>query len=156
MEKRIGVLITEAKAISELNAWGLLSVASSFCGDPKSCSQPLQHAMVLHFYSKKGGREGGRERRKKKEKKKREGKGKAGKGRNKGHGKNIHPHDVPSFLYLYPVPWLIQSFPVSNRESIYGRSVKLIFTWGHISLAVAFKALNVFLGLYKCNLLLNS
>ena len=30
-------------------------------------------------------------------------------------------------------------------------NVKLIFTRGHISLAVAFKGLNVILGLYKCN-----
>ena len=29
--------------------------------------------------------------------------------------------------------------------------VKLIFTGGHISLTVAFKELNVILGLYKCN-----
>ena len=33
----------------------------------------------------------------------------------------------------------------------YSRGVKLIFTGGHISLAVAFKGLNVILGLYKCN-----
>ena len=31
------------------------------------------------------------------------------------------------------------------------RGVKLIFTRGHISLVVAFKGLNVILGLYKCN-----
>ena len=31
------------------------------------------------------------------------------------------------------------------------RDVKLIFTGGHISLAIAFKELNVILGLYKCN-----
>ena len=35
--------------------------------------------------------------------------------------------------------------------STYGRGVKLIFTGGHISLMVAFKGLNVILGLYKCN-----
>ena len=34
---------------------------------------------------------------------------------------------------------------------IQGRGVKLIFTRGHISLAVAFKGPNVILGLYKCN-----
>ena len=33
----------------------------------------------------------------------------------------------------------------------YIRGVKLIFTGGHISLVVAFKGLNVILGLYKCN-----
>ena len=33
----------------------------------------------------------------------------------------------------------------------YSRGVKLIFTGGHISLAVAFKGPNVILGLYKCN-----
>ena len=31
------------------------------------------------------------------------------------------------------------------------RGVELIFTGGHISLVVAFKGLNVILGLYKCN-----
>ena len=31
------------------------------------------------------------------------------------------------------------------------RGVKLIFTGGHISFMVAFKGLNVVLGLYKCN-----
>ena len=31
------------------------------------------------------------------------------------------------------------------------RGVKLIFTRGHISLAVAFKGPNVILGLYTCN-----
>ena len=31
------------------------------------------------------------------------------------------------------------------------QGVKLIFTGGHISLVVAFKGLNVILGLYKCN-----
>ena len=31
------------------------------------------------------------------------------------------------------------------------RGVKLIFTRGHVSLAVAFKGLNVILGLYKFN-----
>ena len=35
--------------------------------------------------------------------------------------------------------------------SFYVRGVKLIFTGGHISLAVAFKGPNVILGLYKCN-----
>ena len=34
---------------------------------------------------------------------------------------------------------------------VYSRGVKLIFTGGHISLAVAFKGMNVILGLYKCN-----
>ena len=34
---------------------------------------------------------------------------------------------------------------------IYHRGVKLIFTGGHISLAVAFKGPNVILGLCKCN-----
>ena len=33
----------------------------------------------------------------------------------------------------------------------YSRGVKLIFTGGHISLAVAFKGPNVILGLCKCN-----
>ena len=33
----------------------------------------------------------------------------------------------------------------------YFKGVKLIFTGGHISLTVAFKGLNVILGLYKCN-----
>ena len=32
------------------------------------------------------------------------------------------------------------------------RGVKLIFTGGHISLSVAFKGLDVILGLYKCGL----
>ena len=36
-------------------------------------------------------------------------------------------------------------------EVTYGRRVKLIFTGGHISFVVAFKGLNVVLGLYKCN-----
>ena len=31
------------------------------------------------------------------------------------------------------------------------QGVKLILSGGHISLAVAFKGLNVILGLYKCN-----
>ena len=34
---------------------------------------------------------------------------------------------------------------------LYSRGVKLIFTGGHISLAVAFKGPNVILGLYTCN-----
>ena len=34
---------------------------------------------------------------------------------------------------------------------LYSRGVKRIFTGGHISLAVAFKGLNVTLGLYKWN-----
>ena len=33
----------------------------------------------------------------------------------------------------------------------YGRGVKLIFSGGHVSLAVAFKGQNIILGLYKCN-----
>ena len=37
----------------------------------------------------------------------------------------------------------------------YSRGVKLTFTGGHISLAVAFKGQNVILGLYKCNYSLN-
>ena len=32
-----------------------------------------------------------------------------------------------------------------------GQGVKFLFTRGHISLMVAFKGLNVTLGLYKCN-----
>ena len=35
--------------------------------------------------------------------------------------------------------------------TIQAKGVKLYFTGGHISLAVAFKGLNVILGLYKCN-----
>ena len=35
--------------------------------------------------------------------------------------------------------------------TLYDGGVKLIFTWGHISLTVALKGLNVILGLYKCN-----
>ena len=34
---------------------------------------------------------------------------------------------------------------------IYSRGVKLMFTGGHISVAVAFKGLNAILGLCKCN-----
>ena len=42
--------------------------------------------------------------------------------------------------------------PVSfTARRSYDRGIKLIFTGGHISLAVAFKGLNVILGLYKCN-----
>ena len=33
---------------------------------------------------------------------------------------------------------------------VYIRGVKLIFTGGHISFVVAFRGLNVILGLYKC------
>ena len=32
-----------------------------------------------------------------------------------------------------------------------GRGVKLIFSWGHISLPVTFKGPNAILGLCKCN-----
>ena len=35
--------------------------------------------------------------------------------------------------------------------SLHYRDVKFIFTGGHISLSVAFKGLNVILGVYKCN-----
>ena len=35
--------------------------------------------------------------------------------------------------------------------STHSRGVRVIFTEGHISLAVAFKGPNVILGLYKCN-----
>ena len=38
---------------------------------------------------------------------------------------------------------------VADSRSI--RGVKLIFTRGQISLEVAFKGLNIILGLYKCN-----
>ena len=46
-----------------------------------------------------------------------------------------------------------------RASSLYARGVKLLFTGGHISLAVAFKGPNVtlglynnvILGLYKCN-----
>ena len=34
---------------------------------------------------------------------------------------------------------------------VYTKGIKLIFTGGHISLAVAFKGPNVILGLIKCN-----
>ena len=34
---------------------------------------------------------------------------------------------------------------------LWARGAKLIFTRGHICLVVAFKGLNVILGLYKCN-----
>ena len=40
---------------------------------------------------------------------------------------------------------------MGHSEILYTRSVKPIFTRGHISLVVAFKGLNVILGLYKCN-----
>ena len=41
---------------------------------------------------------------------------------------------------------------ISYREKLFRyRGVKLIFTRGHIGLTVAFKGLNVTLGLYKCN-----
>ena len=39
--------------------------------------------------------------------------------------------------------------PPSHHLRLMG--VKLIFNMGHISLVVAFKGLNVILGLYKCN-----
>ena len=46
-------------------------------------------------------------------------------------------------------------FPIRVRANISNftlyQGVKLIFTGGHISLAVAFKGPNVILGLYKCN-----
>ena len=38
-----------------------------------------------------------------------------------------------------------------KKQIIQGRSVKLMFTRGHISLEVAFKGQNRSLGLYKCN-----
>ena len=38
-----------------------------------------------------------------------------------------------------------------NIKILYFRGVKLIFTGGHISLAVAFKGPDVILGLYTCN-----
>ena len=53
--------------------------------------------------------------------------------------------------------WVLLSVLVWLRVALFssgfpqGRSVKLIFTGGHISLVVAFKGLNVILGLYKCN-----
>ena len=39
----------------------------------------------------------------------------------------------------------------SFHKFLYFRGVKFIFTGGYISLAVAFKGLNVILGLYKWN-----
>ena len=47
--------------------------------------------------------------------------------------------------------WNFGSGGRTGRKSRYGRGVRLIFTRGHISLAVAFKGPNVILGLYKCN-----
>ena len=38
-----------------------------------------------------------------------------------------------------------------NRQIILEQGVKLIFTGSHISFEVAFKGLNIILGLYKCN-----
>ena len=42
-------------------------------------------------------------------------------------------------------------FSGRKKAILQGRSVKLIFTGGRISLTVAFKGPNVILGLYKCN-----
>ena len=52
--------------------------------------------------------------------------------------------------------WSYKETGVSNKEYQYTyviqfRGVKLIFTGGHISLAVAFKGPNVTLGLYTCD-----
>ena len=47
------------------------------------------------------------------------------------------------FLFLLQVLILQASYILS-------RGVKLIFTGGHVSLVVAFKGLNIILGLYKC------
>ena len=46
--------------------------------------------------------------------------------------------------------WVSQNKTPSNQD-VKQRSVELIFTRCHISLEVAFKGLNVILGLYKCN-----
>ena len=47
--------------------------------------------------------------------------------------------------------WHAHEKYVSKEMQPISRGVKLIFTGGHISLEVAFKGLNVILGLYKCN-----
>ena len=66
-------------------------------------------------------------------------------------------------LLLSHYYWLFCNTPEPNSYKIWSlslrvadsvdlsRSVKLIFTRGHISLEVAFKGPNVMLGLYKCN-----
>ena len=67
-------------------------------------------------------------------------------------------------LYLCPVWWVshprvqwlryhLELFAVLRHKhgTAYGRGVNLIFTRGHINLAVAFKGPNVLLELYKGN-----
>ena len=44
-----------------------------------------------------------------------------------------------------------QSEELRCYHNVISRGDKLIFTGGHICLAVAFKGPNVILGLYKCN-----
>ena len=71
---------------------------------------------------------------------------------------NLHnefPTDVLShflpFLFCYHINAAVTS---TEHVSVFlwvHRGVKLIFTRGHISFAVAFKGLNVILGLYTCN-----
>ena len=46
---------------------------------------------------------------------------------------------------------LLYTYSSLLSVTFYYRGVKLIFTRGHISLSVAFKGLNIILGLYKCN-----
>lgn len=65
MEKEKGVVTTDTKIILELNAWRLLSP------NPKSCSQPLQPAMVyasLWEEGRKEKRQAGKQEKREKEK----------------------------------------------------------------------------------------
>ena len=75
----------------------------------------------------------------------------------------IYCNNLFIFMHSHVLVIVIQlrksSGNVSNKDSdktsmdnyLQSRNIKLIFSGGHISLAVAFKGLNVILGLYKWN-----
>ena len=70
----------------------------------------------------------------------------------------LGPGELASFLFFFfyqisKTPYLTRNPRVASGflASIQIRGVQLIFTGGHISLTIAFKGLNVILGLYKCN-----
>ena len=54
-------------------------------------------------------------------------------------------------MMLYSPPYLTCEKIQAQRGEMTRQDVKLIFTRGHISLAVAFKGPDVMLALYKCN-----
>ena len=64
---------------------------------------------------------------------------------------SLWENSFPYTLFCWRPRNLLKTLSECYYPVVYGRGVKLIFTWGHISLLVAFKGLNVILGLYKCN-----